>query len=195
MAKRKQPNKKPQRVLNLEQRIKKKGIRKGTMEALSWFRKAATKLGKVSQNKIIEGYEKAKKIEQGKLYFFRYDPKLKDKLDVYDEFPLIFVIELYKDGFLGLNVHYLPPKLRQVILIQFAGTLDFNEHKAKRINYMISKAIVNDKYLKNMIKRYLNTHLLSPIITIPEEDWDKVVFLPLAKFHKKTKHSVWKMVN
>ena len=184
--------KRPQRVQNLENRIKKLGIRKGTIEALTWFRNAATRLGKISQNKIIEGYKPAKVLKQGELYFFRYDPKLKDKLDVYDEYPLIFVIELYNNGFLGLNLHYLPPKLRQVVLIRFAGTLDFSEHKARPINYAISKAILSDKYLKQMIKRYLNKQLLSPLVVIPEEDWDKVVFLPLARFHKKTKHAVWR---
>ena len=39
----------------------------------------------------------------GKLYFFAYDPKWKDKLSKYDKFPMVFPIELYGDGFLGLN--------------------------------------------------------------------------------------------
>ena len=43
----------------------------------------------------------------GKMYFFKYDPKLKGILPQYDRFPLCIPIERYSDGFLGLNLHYI----------------------------------------------------------------------------------------
>ena len=52
----------------------------------------------------------------GKMYFFHYSPKLKDKLPYYDSFPLVIIIEMYGDGFLGLNLHYLPLKMRMNLL-------------------------------------------------------------------------------
>ena len=45
----------------------------------------------------------------GKMYFYSYNPKWKDKLPWYDTFPLVFPIERYSDGFLGLNFHYGHP--------------------------------------------------------------------------------------
>ena len=35
----------------------------------------------------------------GKMYFYFYDPKTKDKMKYYDRFPLVIPIENYKDGF------------------------------------------------------------------------------------------------
>ena len=52
----------------------------------------------------------------GKMYFFAYDPKMKKTLPMYDRFPLVFPIEPYNDGFLGLNLHYLNPGERQWLL-------------------------------------------------------------------------------
>ena len=48
----------------------------------------------------------------GQMFMFFYDPKNKQTLPYYDRFPLVFPIELYSDGFLGINLHYLPQKYR-----------------------------------------------------------------------------------
>ena len=48
----------------------------------------------------------------GRMYFYHYDPKYKDVLPVYDKFPLVIPMEMYSDGFLGLNLHYLDPYSR-----------------------------------------------------------------------------------
>ena len=39
----------------------------------------------------------------GNLYFFKYDPKLKAKLNMYDKYPMAFPIKMYSDGFLGVS--------------------------------------------------------------------------------------------
>ena len=41
------------------------------------------------------------------MYFFRYDPKFRTTLPMFDKYPLVIVVERYTDGFLGLNMHYL----------------------------------------------------------------------------------------
>ena len=43
----------------------------------------------------------------GRMYFYYYDPKLKDMLPYYDRFPLVIPIEQHSDGILGLNLHYI----------------------------------------------------------------------------------------
>ena len=48
----------------------------------------------------------------GALYFFVYDPKTKADLPYYDRFPLVLPLKREPDGFLGLNLHYLPIPLR-----------------------------------------------------------------------------------
>lgn len=184
---------KPQIVKRLEKKFLTANIKADTLDAIKWFRKMATKVGsdRVIRKKVVDGYEHVKEIKQGEMYCFMYDPKHKDTLPVYDRFPLIFAIERYKDGLLGLNIHFLPPKLRQMVLLQFAGTTAFSEHQAKKLNWKISKAILNDKHLKRMVKRYLWTHLQSPMAIVPPEDWPIMVFLPTASFEKQSKKEVW----
>ena len=64
----------------------------------------------------------------GKMYFYSYNPKWKDKLPYYDTFPLVFPIEKYGDGFLGLNFHYLPPKHRAILMDQLKAFANNNKY-------------------------------------------------------------------
>ena len=48
----------------------------------------------------------------GGMYFFLYDPKTKEELPYYDRFPLVIPLKREDDGFLGLNLHYLPVPYR-----------------------------------------------------------------------------------
>ena len=78
-------------------------------EARRWYRNAAqqvnvspSRLMKENRSKFTTG------TEPGSMMLFNYDPKLKRDLPYYDTFPLIFVVGPAKDGFHGLNMHYLP---------------------------------------------------------------------------------------
>ena len=76
-------------------------------ELADWFTgKAKTAAG--YRRNIMKNTDRSKdNTVIGRMYFFWYDPKLKDVLPVYDRFPMVFPIERYSDGFLGLNLHYL----------------------------------------------------------------------------------------
>ena len=74
----------------------------------------------------------------GKMYFYFYDPKTKDSLPYYDRFPLVLPIERYQDGFLGLNLHYIHPKQRIILLDKLSNTLsnrNYDENTRMRITY------------------------------------------------------------
>ena len=74
----------------------------------------------------------------GRLYFFAYDPKWKDKLSKYDKFPMVFPIELYGDGFLGLNLHYLGVAERQKLLgklMDYANNDKMNKNTKLKLSY------------------------------------------------------------
>jgi hypothetical protein len=60
----------------------------------------------------------------GKMYSFVYDPKTKEQLPYYDIYPLVFPIEYYNDGFLGINLHYLPPVLRARLMDALYETIN-----------------------------------------------------------------------
>jgi hypothetical protein len=129
----------------------------------------------------------------GKMYCFVYDPKYKDTLPYYDKFPLIFPIEIYNDGFLGINLHYLTPMLRAKLMNALYETLNNNKYDDTtrlRISYQILKSSSRFKLFEPCIKRYLFTHVRSSYLNVPVEHWDKVIMLPLERFvynNKKTK--------
>jgi hypothetical protein len=62
----------------------------------------------------------------GKMYTFFYDPKHKETLPYYDLFPLIFVVGPAAGGFLGINLHYLPPVLRAKLMDSLYQILNNN---------------------------------------------------------------------
>ena len=49
---------------------------------------------------------------EGKWYAFEYEPKFKDQLREWDEFPLIHIVEMKKGNILGANIHYLNKNAR-----------------------------------------------------------------------------------
>lgn len=129
----------------------------------------------------------------GNMYSFTYDPKHKATLEVYDKFPLVIPIALYPDGFLGMNLHYLPNRLRMALLLKL---YDFKSklHGRVRIRatYQLLKASSKYKEFVPTLHRYLYTHMTSAAIVIPEQEWEKTVMLPTMKFKKQTRAQVYR---
>lgn len=125
----------------------------------------------------------------GKMYFFKYDPKMKKTLPIYDIYPLIFPIEPYADGFLGINLHYLSGGERAAILNklkEFASNNKNNERTKLRLTYdLLSSTKSLASSVRPCIKRYLYTQVRSKFIEITANEWDKVISLPLELFIRK----------
>jgi hypothetical protein len=126
----------------------------------------------------------------GKMFFFSYDPKHKKKLPMWDKYPLVFPIEPYSDGFLGLNTHYLSLGFREAFLTrlkEFATAKNLTEKSRLQISYDLISSTKRLSGLANpCIKRYLFTHVRSPFIEIVATEWDKVINLPIESFIYRT---------
>lgn len=180
---------------------KTEGIIPGTVDAREWFREEASAVsrGSVTPNKLISQsrgrlYTQITTQDIGRMYMFMYDAKTKEQLPYWDKFPLIFVVEKYNDGFLGINLHYLPPVFRARLMdalynIERNDTL--RESKKLRLSYNILKSAARFRYFKPCIKRYLNNHIKSRQLYIPYEDWDIALFLPTERFVKANYRTVW----
>ena len=121
----------------------------------------------------------------GKMYFFEYDPKHKATLPIYDRFPLIFPIERYNNGFLGLNLHYLGVNERVAILgklMQFASAKNMTDKSKLRLSYELLVRTKNISALSPCVKRYLSGHVRSDFIEIVPSEWEKVIQLPVQVF-------------
>lgn len=131
----------------------------------------------------------------GNLFFFFYDPKTKKELPYYDKFPMVIPIEMYDDGFLGLNLHYLDPGLRIMLLDQlstYANNKKMDKTTRMRLSYDLISNASRLEMAKPCIKRYLYGHIQSKFIFIEPNEWDMACFLPTEQFVKATKQKVWK---
>jgi hypothetical protein len=155
-------------------------------ELSDWFSgKVKTAVG--YRRKIIGSVDRSRSSTViGKMYFYWYDPKHKDTLPVYDRFPLVFPIERYSDGFLGLNLHYLNQAERAELLgklMKFRSSSNLTERSKLKLSYELlsgTKRIANQ--MRPCIKRYLFTHVRSPFIEVPATEWDRAIELPVEFF-------------
>jgi hypothetical protein len=125
----------------------------------------------------------------GKMFFFKYDPKTKDKLPIYDVYPLVFPLEDYHDGFLGLNIHYLTP-IQRVRLLgrlqEYATSKNYTPKTKLQISYdLLSSSKSVKSIMAPAVKRYLYTQVRSQFIEIPATEWDKAAQLSLELFVRK----------
>ena len=153
-------------------------LRKSGKEPYQWYRNRIKELGTPSQAQLIRDGKITGRVNFGALNMFIYDPKLKNKLPYYDTFPLVLPIEKYRDGFLGINFHYLPYALRARLL----SRLDPNA------NY---SALKNVRLVKPTLKRYLNTNVRSRFRKLEEEDFMTAIMLPVQRFKKSSASKVW----
>jgi hypothetical protein len=130
----------------------------------------------------------------GGLYFFVYDPKGKNELPYYDKFPLVMPLKRESDGFIGLNLHYLPIKHRVVFMkkmMPLALRNDDDEIKRIKITYSILDASSKYKEFRPCIKKYLYPHVKSKILAVEPEEWDIATYLPVHQFKKEQAKNVW----
>ena len=153
-------------------------LRKSGKEPYQWYRNRIKELGTPSQTQLIRDGKITGRVNFGALNMFIYDPKLKNKLPYYDTFPLVLPIERYRDGFLGINFHYLPYALRARLM----SRLDPNA------NY---SALKNVRLVKPTLKRYLNSNVRSRFRKLEEEDFMTAIMLPVQRFKKSSTNKVW----
>jgi len=178
--------------------IDKPGINKpGSIDARDWYREKAREVRVVNPNKIINNNKQYNRnnIMPGFLYLFGYNPKTKEDLPYYDRFPLVFPFKKEQDGFLGMNLHYLPHIMRARLMDNLYALVNnnkFDETTKLKASYNLLNSAARYKYFKPCIKKYLNSHVTSRFLMIPSDEWDIALFLPLERFEKQTKNSVFR---
>ena len=122
----------------------------------------------------------------GRMYFFYYDPKHKKTLPMYDRFPLVFPIEPYPDGFLGLNLHYISPGERAWLigkLSEFRTSKNMTDKTRLRLTYdLLNTSKKLARTTRPCVKRYLFSPVRSKFIEIVPGEWQKAINLPVAMF-------------
>jgi hypothetical protein len=181
---------------NLELEAFRAGITPRTRQSRDWFRKRVSNMRRVNRNALMreEPVELSNREIVGSMYMFFYDPKGKKELPYYDSFPLVIVIGPADGGFLGLNLHYLPPILRAKFLdslLDFTNNKKYDETTRFRLSYNLLQRAAKMKYFKPCIKHYLNDQVRSRFARVPAPEWEIATFLPTADFQKGNKSKVY----
>jgi hypothetical protein len=191
---------------------KSKGLLPLEQRAMYWFRDYASELTQWQKKLSNQSYQKmgketfSKQIVSstsaypGCFYFYMYDPKGKNTLPFYDRFPFTLVLRRDSDSFLGLNFHYLDYYHRALLFDAIypyrdgrtAATTTLDIRSRILISYDILQASSKYKYFRPTIKRYLNSHIQTPLMKVGASEWDVALFLPVEMFVKETKQNVWK---
>ena len=162
------------------------GITPRTKESIEWFRNKARQMFRgrvISRNKIMQDELvdlRGRPITRtrgpvGNMYMYFYDPKHKETLPYYDGFPLILMLGPATNGFMGLNLHYLPPTLR-------ARVLDA---------VLAEKGEVPKRFLEPAMKHYLFKHVRSRFALVEKPEWEIATFLPMADWNKASATRVY----
>ena len=129
------------------------------------------------------------------MFTYFYDPKYKELLPYYDTFPCVIIVETYASGFLGLNLHYLPPRLRIQLLdklFQYTNNEEFDETTRIRISWNILNSVSKLRASRAAVKRYLYSHVEGSALEVEPKYWDIVAMLPTASFSKASVIDVYR---
>lgn len=169
----------------IKQSLAKEGPTTRTTKARDWLRVKIRELNPSRQALLADRQRQKGNAIVGRMYFFYYDPKWKDKLPYYDRFPLVLPIEQYPDGFLGLNLHYIHPKQRIILLdklSEFLNNKNYDKTTKLRLSYDLLKRSSKIFEHQPCIKKYLFSNVESRFLEISADEWDIAALLPFESF-------------
>ena len=167
---------------------------KGRPKSTDWYRDKIQEFGKPTSSQLIRDGKRKNTPFYGRLNMFFYSPKHMKTLPYYDTFPLVLPLEKYQDGFLGINLHYLPIPLRMKLLdelVDYSNNTKFDESTTLVVDYKrVNKGRLG-KLMKPTIHRYLAGYTKSQFRRIEADEFTIATLLPVARFKKASEKAVW----
>ena len=173
------------KVLSTVAKMLPEEIESGTEDSLQWFRQNVRDL-KIKPIKIMKGLDTVTNtgLRQGGVYMFHYDAKWKDTLPYWDKYPIVVPLELYNNGFLGINIHYISPTMRVPLLSKlFEFTMEGEDDDRMLVDYDLTQIESGLRNAGPCIKRYLTSHIGARIVKVPRERWETLMMMPTAQFN------------
>jgi hypothetical protein len=164
----------------------------------SWFEQQVLLMTRqqLTPPRVLQGNpdQMTTRVMPGKLYMFLYDPKLKNELPYYDRFPLVFPFRKTPDGFIGLNMHYLPYHFRIQLLDRlmiYKSNSRMDETTRIKYSWELIDGVSRFEAAKPCIKQYLTGHVRSQFRQVSSNDWATAMLLPVERFVGASKQEVW----
>jgi hypothetical protein len=175
------------------------GISARTLQSRTWYIKKLQGLRNLNRKNLLKDPAMRHDIYRpriGRMYMYQYTAKYEDELLYYDKFPLILMVgPAGKNGFYGLNLHYLPYQVRAIFfdkLLDYANNAKFDETTKLKLSYNMLKAATRLRAFAPCFKKYLFNQLESRLAEVQPIDWEMAVFLPTDQFVFQTRQSVWR---
>ena len=165
---------------------------RGQERSVSWFRKKIKEFGTPKSAELVREGKRSRALFRGRLNMFFYSPKHKDTLPYYDRFPLVLPLEKYREGFMGINLHYLPIPLRIKLLdklYEFSSNDKFDKTTRLTATYDRMK---NIPLVKPTLHKYLYSFVESAFRRIDVDEFIVATLLPVQRFRKATDRKVWR---
>ena len=136
----------------------------------------------------------ATKLEVGRMYLFEYDPKWKQDLAYYDNFPLIIMVDALPKGFSGINLHYLAPTFRANLLdkIYPVDQQNITDKSTLRSAWGDIRNFSRFPEVRGSVKKYLTVNITGEMIEVDPKNWKAAIFLPVQKFVGATERTVYR---
>jgi len=183
--------------------------------AMLWFREYASTLrswqtsysGRITYSQLAKDASLAKRLvpvsqaRPGRLYFYVYQPEGAQTLDYYDRFPFTLVIDRTATHLLGLNFHYLDNFYRAKLfdaLYTRARNVQKHPHSPAdtlnsyiNVDYKLLDGVRRFAPFRPCIHLYIRKNIRTPLLQVGESEWDIALFLPVERFAKATRSTVW----
>jgi len=165
-------------------------LAEGKDRSMRWYRDTVRDIvprtmSEAATGRLIRSGNVQPRPTYGVMNIYGYDPKGHMKLEYYDVFPLTIPIEMYKNGFLGLNLHYLDVTTRMKLLERLMPMTAEDRILGWR-------RVTKFKQVKPCVKKYLGAFCktnFKPIVT--EEEMILAALMPLQQFKGASKQKVW----
>ena len=164
----------------------------------AWFEQQVLIMSRqqLTPQRVLQGNPEqlTTRVLPGFMYMFAYDPKGKAELPYYDKFPLVLPFRKSPDGFIGLNLHYLPYQLRVILLDQllvFKNNSKLDETTKIKYSWELIDGASRYAAAKPCVKQYLTGHVRSQFRQINANDWATAMLLPIERFVGASKQEVW----
>ena len=119
-------------------------------------------------------------LRNGKMILAAYSPK--DNKSPYDKNPLILIIYRTSRHILGLNLHWLPPKGRVLILrLLFQHNANnIRMNKPLEVSSALSKQFW--RLARPIFRKYIVSRLSRRGVVVQPHEMDKIIMLPSERF-------------
>ena len=167
----------------------------------AWFNQQLFTLNqtKVNANTIMRQsnteLSRVNKLVPGSMYLYEYSALNAATLPYWDKYPLVIPFRQVSGGFYGLNLHYLTPQLRVILLdklMTFATNKTLDKTTILKFTWQTAAAAAQNKHISACVKMYLSTQVRSVFMYIKPIDWVGAMMLPVESFQGASKSQVWK---